>query len=195
VVVEGNFKIDSALQIQAKPSMMSPPPKKPPSKPEVKEEFEEPPSKPKAKEEPGRPSVSYKALSAAIQSYLHIQHALAADDFVKAQVSFMELRKGLISMAWMKEKASLMKATKVAIDAEDITSMRAAFAGLSEVFLRTLRQLGHRWKRPLYEFHCPMALNGAGASWVQDNEETSNPYFGASMLRCGVKKTTFTPKP
>ena len=34
-------------------------------------------------------------------------------------------------------------------------------------------------------FHCPMALDGEGADWIQEGEETANPYYGSEMLRCG----------
>jgi len=30
-----------------------------------------------------------------------------------------------------------------------------------------------------------MALDGAGANWLQDGKTTVNPYYGCSMLRCG----------
>lgn len=35
------------------------------------------------------------------------------------------------------------------------------------------------------EVHCPMALDGAGASWIQREGPVHNPYFGSAMLRCG----------
>ena len=30
-----------------------------------------------------------------------------------------------------------------------------------------------------------MAFDNTGASWVQKGDRINNPYFGASMLRCG----------
>jgi len=30
-----------------------------------------------------------------------------------------------------------------------------------------------------------MALDGEGAEWLQQGEETANPYYGSTMLRCG----------
>ncbi len=35
--------------------------------------------------------------------------------------------------------------------------------------------------------HCPMAFGDQGAQWVQRDGKVANPYFGASMLRCGDK--------
>jgi Cu(I)/Ag(I) efflux system membrane fusion protein len=31
-----------------------------------------------------------------------------------------------------------------------------------------------------------MARDGKGASWLQASDELRNPYYGASMLRCGT---------
>jgi Cu(I)/Ag(I) efflux system membrane fusion protein len=30
-----------------------------------------------------------------------------------------------------------------------------------------------------------MAFDNKGADWLQTDEDTRNPYFGASMLKCG----------
>jgi hypothetical protein len=33
-----------------------------------------------------------------------------------------------------------------------------------------------------------MAFDDAGADWLQSGEITENPYFGASMFRCGSEE-------
>lgn len=33
--------------------------------------------------------------------------------------------------------------------------------------------------------HCPMVYGDDGADWLQASEPLQNPYFGASMLKCG----------
>jgi Cu(I)/Ag(I) efflux system membrane fusion protein len=38
-----------------------------------------------------------------------------------------------------------------------------------------------------------MAFGNAGADWVQRGEVIQNPYFGASMLRCGSFERIFEP--
>jgi Cu(I)/Ag(I) efflux system membrane fusion protein len=38
---------------------------------------------------------------------------------------------------------------------------------------------------PLYQFKCPMALGGKGATWLQKDRDTRNPYYGEDMLGCG----------
>jgi len=42
----------------------------------------------------------------------------------------------------------------------------------------------------LYVDFCPMALNDAGANWISNHKEISNPYFGKKMLDCGEVKET-----
>ena len=36
-----------------------------------------------------------------------------------------------------------------------------------------------------------MAFDDKGAAWLQAGETIANPYFGASMLRCGVVRRSF----
>jgi Cu(I)/Ag(I) efflux system membrane fusion protein len=38
-----------------------------------------------------------------------------------------------------------------------------------------------------------MAFDNAGAEWLQRGEQIDNPYFGASMLRCGEIRREFKP--
>ena len=33
--------------------------------------------------------------------------------------------------------------------------------------------------------HCPMAFNNTGGTWLQQDAELVNPYFGDAMLYCG----------
>ena len=37
-----------------------------------------------------------------------------------------------------------------------------------------------------------MALDNQGATWLQETAQTQNPYFGASMLRCGSQTDSLT---
>jgi len=38
-----------------------------------------------------------------------------------------------------------------------------------------------------------MAFDNRGAPWLQNFKQIDNPYFGASMLRCGEIKKTMNP--
>ena len=197
VVTRGNFKIDSALQIQAKPSMMSPegggapaghdhgsmsgrgkPPKAPaPKKADV-------------------PGAFRKQITGLWQAYVGVADALARDDFKSAaeagraarravDAADMKLLEGHAHMAWMKELPSLKKATRDMTNARDIEKFRAAFALLSEQMPAVIRTFGLTSASPVYVLKCPMAFNNRGATWLQKDKETRNPYFGARMFKCG----------
>jgi Cu(I)/Ag(I) efflux system membrane fusion protein len=181
VVVHGNFKIDSALQIMAKPSMMHP------------EELTP------TRKELQAPNEFRKTLSPLLTEYLEIQRALASDNLTKARAAFRDITHALTEidtkllnneahMMWMELSRMIESASSEALAADDIDGVRHTFSTLSDAIIEVIKAFGHAEPKELYEFHCSMALEGKGASWIQDTEEVANPYYGAIMLRCGVKR-------
>ena len=69
-------------------------------------------------------------------------------------------------------------------EATDIAQARESFSLVSKNLAEVVQSFGAAGATPVVLFHCPMALDNRGAFWLQDNGETANPYFGASMLRC-----------
>ena len=67
----------------------------------------------------------------------------------------------------------------------DIKTVRENFYLLSQHLTKTAKRFGSTNPEPFYIFHCPMAFDNSGAEWLQDNDQTKNPYFGHMMLRCG----------
>ena len=65
--------------------------------------------------------------------------------------------------------------------------MRSAFVLLSDELMTIQRTFGFQSAKQLYELHCPMAFDGRGATWIQNNESVRNPYYGESMLKCADK--------
>ena len=196
VVTQGNFKIDSALQIQAKDSMMSAE-EKTADTPEAEKGKEKEPLKPVKV-----PQEFSNQLSALISPYLQVQTALANDDPKKAgeaaQAVLDALSKvehaGLDDAAhdrWMDLSGSLEKSAKAIGQANELQPQREAFSNLSTAFRRTIRSFGPLRKEPLYLHYCPMAFDNQGAFWVQADQETLNPYFGSAMLKCGEVRQTF----
>lgn len=120
-------------------------------------------------------SASVDALSAQVmESYFAIQTALAADslDGVSKHAKKLHAATGLES------------AGKIA-DTADIADARKSFAQLSEHLIDTARKQGMAHDEVRLA-HCPMAFSNEGASWLQAaGTPLANPYFGASMLRCG----------
>lgn len=189
VVTNGNFKIDSALQILAKPSMMNPEPEPaPPPTPESA-----PPVSTHA------PEAFRVQLRGVVDAYLIIQQALAKDDAAAAAQACgaasdalgkvdMTLISGDAHMAWMarlKEIEAGLEAFKAA--GTDIEKQRTAFLVLSTVLIQSADQFGLAGA-PVQVVHCPMAFDNRGADWLQSGTDVRNPYFGASMPTCGAVK-------
>jgi Cu(I)/Ag(I) efflux system membrane fusion protein len=182
VVTRGNFKIDSALQIQARPSMVSVEGDAPFAVPE-----------------------SFRQqLAPLYDRYLDLQEALAddrADDahqhWQALQAAMDELPESAVDLrldeAWSVARRELAAALDAGSETESIGPMRAQFEPLAEAMLDVARVFGHPRERPLYEVHCPMAFSNRGASWLQAGETVANPYFGHAMLRCGDITRPFPP--
>jgi Cu(I)/Ag(I) efflux system membrane fusion protein len=199
VVVNGAFRIDSAMQIAAKPSMMTPggggggdphaghgdmagaPMPAMPDRVVVPESF-------------------IFALKPVYSAYLDAQEALAADDLGGFTEAAGDLRTalgfvgeaGLVGEplgAWRRAAAELRVAGAIA----DIEVARARFEGMSEGVIALQRRFGHRGTESWQLAHCPMAFDNKGADWLQRGSHINNPYFGASMLRCGEIRASFAP--
>ncbi len=179
VVVKGNFKLDSELQLDGRPSMMSPPEEEVVIEPvwEVDEAFLE-------------------KLEAAVVSYLDIAKALAGDDFAGAQNhagATVETLEGIDTKpldevhksAWEGLAGRFEHELHRIHHAADIEEARAAFEDVTLALEGIFNQFGMPPGVTLYRMHCPMAFDNKGADWFSAVEEVLNPYFGASMLRCG----------
>ena len=111
----------------------------------------------------------------ALVHYVAAQEALAADDLNQARQALQ----GLVQSA----SPTLKPLAEKAVRADDLAGVRAAFKPLSEEVMKGQIPEGY------VVAYCPMADGDKGAHWVQkDQPQIANPYFGASMLRCGVFK-------
>ena len=79
----------------------------------------------------------------------------------------------------------------IIVDAADIAKQRQGFEALSDALTQLVRQFGPLDKTTVYRLTCPMAFGGKGASWLQTEQGTKNPYFGSAMLKCGSVVETF----
>ena len=202
VVVSGAFRIDSAMQIAAKPSMMTPggggggggghaghgghaaaggPGAGAPARTHVPDSF-------------------IHALKPVYAAYLDAQEALAADDLG----GFNQARRDLRSAVGFVEEAGLVgeplaawrRAAHALADDAPITDLklaRARFERMSDAVISLHERFGHRGGETWNVAYCPMAFDNAGARWLQRGTKINNPYFGASMLRCGEIRRSFPP--
>jgi len=190
VVTEGNFKIDSELQILARSSMMSPhgaDGHETQADVLTGPQFEAPP-------------VFHELSETLYTEYLAAQTALAGDDLPKAKAAAEKLLEGLNKMtpslvqgaaspAWIKFRAALQGGAQVIAEAKKIEAAREGFLPLSETLIEVTQAFGFNPGDNAVEAYCPMAFGNQGASWLQIGQEIRNPYFGAEMLQCGEIRT------
>lgn len=206
VVVNGAFKLDSDLQIQAKPSMMSfegglpmgrhhhgPVPKPAQHKQSLREQKHETHQAPDNKDN-DIPESFRKSLDAVVVFYFDIQQALSSDDVDRAVRTAgkllkklaevdMNILKGAVHMEWMKQEQEMKASGQKLAKADDIGVARVQFEKLTAAVTRAVKTFGSK-EAEIYQFHCPMAFNNKGAFWLQNNPDTRNPYFGKAMLTC-----------
>ena len=89
---------------------------------------------------------------------------------------------------WMKTLVTFKEGSDKIATAQDIETMRNGFEPLSIGMAGAVERLGADIKGPVFELFCSMAFNNRGASWLQQDEDVRNPYFGAQMLKCGEVK-------
>ncbi len=192
VVVNGNFKIDSELQIRAKTSMMSPAESPGQDHGEV-----EGGAGPWNLAEQETPLVFKKQLGALLDAYLPLPVELSLDKDGKPEAQALlaslesvdaRLLEGDAHLEWMRVQPVLMTLAKGLVDATDMEARRTALYPFTERFVEVLEAFGYqRDGGPVGLFHCTMAFDDTGANWIQAEDRTANPYFGSGMYRCGAR--------
>ena len=74
-----------------------------------------------------------------------------------------------------------------------LTDARVRLEQMSAAVISLQRTFGHLGSDTWHVAYCPMAFDDKGAEWLQRGTEVNNPYFGASMLRCGELRDAFPP--
>jgi len=197
VVRNGAFKIDSSLQILARPSMMS---------------LTATDTSGGSESAHGVGDVAPHAavsspdlernLGLVFEAYRPLQEALASDNLEAGHRAAAELRRCIETMeapadaldAWRWLTEGIAQAAARIAEAGDLQGEREGFLAASEALASALARFGFRGAGPIYVVHCPMAFDGRGADWLQFDTTVSNPYFGAAMLRCGEVQKTYTPR-
>lgn len=186
VVSKGNFKIDSALQIQAKPSMMNPAG----FYNEEENIFSQGVSSDKQ---------SASVLISALPYYLKSSVALAQDNAsggVNNLRKFKDEINKIIRKDLLREEKkgialeiNLLRQKLTPAISGDLDYLRDLFADISEILKEILQKYEYKEDLKLYLSFCPMAFGGKGAYWLQDSRDIKNPYLGVKMLKCGeIKK-------
>ena len=66
----------------------------------------------------------------------------------------------------------------------DWTKKYRSLQTISDQFFDMLRTVQYKGEK-VYQQHCPMAFDNAGANWLSRQPAIRNPYFGNDMLDCG----------
>ena len=205
VVRKGNFKIDSAMQIAAKPSMMNPAGG---SSGRGHNHGGSMPSKQIQTMENYESTAPFqKAKSLIIDAYFISQAALVKDDFKESKTALFAMNIVLSATIpksfdlsekatekWNEIRDKLISDTEHAQHWKSIDDIRSSFNGVSQSMLVLEQFFGHESEESYYEIFCPMAFNKTGASWLSKEKDVNNPYFGAGMLKCGEVKREFDGK-
>ena len=208
VVSNGSFKIDSALQILAKQSMMNPEGGGPPPTHDHGDGTREVlPGGGIGAEAfvpiDGVPLAFRKSLDPVIGRYIDIGNALSHDDFESAKAAARDIPAAVAKPdhallphdghgPWGEISSALTHSAEAIASSSDIAGARLAFYDLSLAAIRMVKELGVSGHSPLYVYHCPMAMGGAGADWLQVKQGTENPYYGSMMFACGSETMTIS---
>ena len=197
IVTEGAFSVDAAAQLEGKPSMMN-------SEGGTTSTGHQHETETPVVKNIQKITISAdakKTLEPVINEYVLFQTALAKDDFStsKKQVQHiktalskvdMKLFKGDAHKVWMQFEEQLSKSIKVMESVKDIENIRKSFLNLSVNYVSLVETFGP-FSKKIYLINCPMANNDKGGNWLSFSKEVKNPYYGKSMLTCGVVKKEY----
>ena len=206
VVTKGNFKIDSAVQIMAKPSMMNPKGGGPmpghnhgaPTKGTGGDSHEGHKMESMSKTFQA-PEAFQDQVSDLVNAYLKLQNDLSHDEFETAKKSVSQFKKALDEVdmglvkaeahnAWMTQSTKLKNGVEAMEGSEAMAEARQGFEQVSNALIVVVKQFGTRKEQSLFVYNCPMAFGGKGGDWLQSKEGTENPYYGSKMFKCGSIK-------
>ncbi len=196
VALEGNFLIDSQMQLAGNPSVIDPTrallrtPAHDGDQPIGPLEVAEGEVQTLAGE-------AGRTLERLYGAYLNIQATLAADrPVVDTEVNALITSARYLADDDVLPRTITELAEALATDAETliqpkIAQSREAFKPISDAAIRLASKFrGVGSSTPLIQYYCPMVVGGGG-DWLQADEDLRNPYYGAEMLTCGAPIRTF----
>lgn len=187
IVVEGTFSVDAAAQLANKPSMMN---------------YVNPHADGLALPKIELNDNQKKLFKPLFQQYFVVKDALVGDDFEGAKTAYVKLTHDWQHTDWSAMPKELQKplaeaGKKSFLNEKDIYSVgtidplrNKQFYGLSNFFIDILNTYGP-FENTMYVQHCPMANKDKGADWLSMETQVLNPYYGASMLKCGEVRESY----
>lgn len=133
-------------------------------------------------------SKSDAQVSKLYQNYIAIKSALTSDDADKTSKAASEFIKTASTIDYKlvsEGNLNILRKDATAIsEARNITSQRETFSNLSDNMVGLAKEFKLSDK-PIFVQYCPMA----DASWLSNEKQIANPYYGSSMLTCGSVKS------
>lgn len=127
-------------------------------------------------------------LTKLYQNYVSIKSSLASDDSKKTSMAAGEFLKTASTvnakMIGENKLTSLKTDAKTIAKAKNIESQRKAFYSLSDVMIGLAKE-NKLSDKTIFVQYCPMAKG----SWLSNEKQIVNPYYGKSMLDCGSVKS------
>ncbi len=198
VVTKGNFKIDSATQILARPSMMSP--EKVAYDNELLKRLEQDLSQERIE----APPAFGAALYPIFDEYLHLKDAVAKGETHVAMKSARRLNElihkadiHLLDMTaqdtWNRIAGKIASGLARMAGSMDQETARIALRQVSEGLAALIVGFWQVIDKPLLVFNCPADFDNKGAYWVEERREFTNPYRNADATTCGNLVLTIPP--
>mgnify|MGYP006427115267 CR=1 FL=1 len=176
VVTQGAFSVDAEAQLANKPSMMNPE-SGPAETGDLNGDMA------MSKDSETESEISTETVSEQtdvvkdlINHYTELKNALVSDDFEASKIHHKQVN-ALLSEMNAKNFKNLDKL-------KSIEDLRDEFIQLSEEMISVV-QKSNPTDETIYIQRCPMADSGVGARWISFSDQIKNPYYGASMLKCG----------
>jgi hypothetical protein len=120
--------------------------------------------------------------AALVDPFVHVQTALAADQFDGLAAHAQAIEKAAAALG--KDADAIVAGAKKLAAAKDIAAARTAFGDMSTALVSYAEKTKSTFGAGVKLAYCPMA----DKPWIQKDSEIKNPYYGASMLTCGSFK-------
>ena len=201
VVTEGNFLIDSQMQLLGKPSLLSREGTalEGPTAAEKNEKLRDEDMHSEARIIDESVLKQMKQVTGAmLDNYYRIAAGLAKDSIegidgnlemiINNSKKIQDIESGIPESLreWLSGIGGDIEDGATEMKGTGIEEARKKFKGLSRSTIDYVKELQGQIKdtEKIYVYYCPMA----DASWLQKEEGTRNPYLGSSMLKCGTVK-------
>lgn len=123
-----------------------------------------------------------------LDPYFEMQASFASDDLEGVKSNSKKFKMMLGHGPSFEEAPSLAdlsdESVKI-INSKDIKTARVAFHVISKDIAKMVEHVGTSGKSDVIKMSCPMAFDNKGGTWLQNDSDLRNPYFGAMMLKCG----------